>query len=88
MTIFENSSQSNTMPTLELAFSRAAELNTDIILSTTTGASAFVKDGQQKLADVEAAAAGLNVTGGATKVRPFTKLGEDEQLRKPCGPTA
>jgi len=40
MTIFEKVSSENTPVTLKLAFGKAKELSTDIILSTTSGASA------------------------------------------------
>ena len=41
MTVYEKSSPENTIPTLKAAIAKAAELSTDIILSTTTGASAL-----------------------------------------------
>ena len=41
MTVFEKASPENTVPTLKIAMEKAKELSTDIILSTTTGASAL-----------------------------------------------
>ena len=40
MVIFENTSTNNTKKTLEIAVNKAKELSADIMLSTTTGASA------------------------------------------------
>jgi len=41
MKIFETASPGNTPIALQLAFEKARELKTDVVLSTTTGASAF-----------------------------------------------
>ena len=41
MKVFEKASPENTLPTLKIAIEKAMELSTDIIFSTTTGASAF-----------------------------------------------
>lgn len=41
MIVYEKASPENTAPTLELALGKAAELGTDIVLSTTSGASAL-----------------------------------------------
>ena len=41
MTVYENASPENTIPTIKTAMKKANELSTDIILSTTTGASAL-----------------------------------------------
>ena len=54
MNIYEKASAENTAPTLKIAFDKANELKTDVILASSTGASAF--------AALEAAKA-VNFTG-------------------------
>ncbi|MCL1838362.1 MAG: hypothetical protein FWG47_03485 [Propionibacteriaceae bacterium] len=41
MLVFDSVSPQNTEPTLQIAFAKAMELSTDVIVATTTGTSAF-----------------------------------------------